>query len=440
MAVRTNAHDLPADLRAAIDALLRDGEPVGRLALARRHGKAAVERLEAGGHLVELVGGGLFASPLTVRELDAFAPWKDDETACLRALWGPAVPISAVAARLGRSGGDVLQKAWALRLDRQGDPDGFDGHVPAWRIRRLRQALAEAERRGLVAGDDGADLRHRALRRRFARGRALQEVAPNRQRHWSRGERSALAGLRDEGRSLKEIARILGRTVGGVTAQIVVMGIARHVHFSLDEDQVLVDGHLAGLTHRELAALLPGRPAGYLKQRLRKLGFVRHAAFRPWSAREREVLRAAVREGRVLAEVADFLGRGVGGVRWQCWVMNLVHPKRMSGPGGREFNAAEDARITLAWNRREKPKHVAVELGRSLSSVFNRAFKLGLTKGATSMSRPVTAAEVDLLRSMAGVAGPEAIAQAIGRTVMATQRLACKHGISLAIKRQRKAA
>jgi hypothetical protein len=46
--------------------------------------------------------------------------------------------------------------------------------IPAWRIARLRTALREAEQRGANPDDEGHDLPHRALQRRFAlaRGRA----------------------------------------------------------------------------------------------------------------------------------------------------------------------------------------------------------------------------------------------------------------------------
>ena len=45
------------------------------------------------------------------------------------------------------------------------------GGVPAWRIRNLRIALIDAEQRGADPADSGSDLSHRALRRRFDRGR-----------------------------------------------------------------------------------------------------------------------------------------------------------------------------------------------------------------------------------------------------------------------------
>lgn len=50
------------------------------------------------------------------------------------------------------------------------------GGVPAWRIAKLRIALVEAELRGSDPGDDGADLTHRALARRFAQGRRVQDA------------------------------------------------------------------------------------------------------------------------------------------------------------------------------------------------------------------------------------------------------------------------
>jgi hypothetical protein len=54
------------------------------------------------------------------------------------------------------------------------------GGVPAWRIRNLRIALIDAEQRGADPADTGTDLSHRALRRRFDRGRqALQTIARN---------------------------------------------------------------------------------------------------------------------------------------------------------------------------------------------------------------------------------------------------------------------
>jgi hypothetical protein len=50
--------------------------------------------------------------------------------------------------------------------------------IPAWRIARLRSALRDAEQRGADPNDEGHDLVHRALKRRFARARGRLIVAP----------------------------------------------------------------------------------------------------------------------------------------------------------------------------------------------------------------------------------------------------------------------
>lgn len=50
------------------------------------------------------------------------------------------------------------------------------GGVPAWRIARLRNLLIDAELRGSDPSDEGEDLAHPALRRRFERGRRVQDA------------------------------------------------------------------------------------------------------------------------------------------------------------------------------------------------------------------------------------------------------------------------
>jgi hypothetical protein len=52
-----------------------------------------------------------------------------------------------------------------------GSDSTFFEAVPAWRIARLRTTLRDSEQRGANLDDDGGDLAHRALRRRFALGR-----------------------------------------------------------------------------------------------------------------------------------------------------------------------------------------------------------------------------------------------------------------------------
>ncbi|MBD2749820.1 hypothetical protein IC232_24380 [Microvirga sp. BT688] len=50
--------------------------------------------------------------------------------------------------------------------------------IPAWRIARLRTALRDAEQRGASLDDEGHDLLHRALRRRFVLARERAKNVP----------------------------------------------------------------------------------------------------------------------------------------------------------------------------------------------------------------------------------------------------------------------
>jgi hypothetical protein len=52
--------------------------------------------------------------------------------------------------------------------------------IPAWRIARLRTALREAEQRGANLDDEGYELAHRALQRRFALARGRAKNGPRR--------------------------------------------------------------------------------------------------------------------------------------------------------------------------------------------------------------------------------------------------------------------
>ena len=51
--------------------------------------------------------------------------------------------------------------------------------IPAWRIARLRTALRDAGQRGADPNDEGDDLLHRALRRRFALARERMKDRPS---------------------------------------------------------------------------------------------------------------------------------------------------------------------------------------------------------------------------------------------------------------------
>ena len=77
---------------------------------------------------------------------------------------GPLLPL--------QGGRDAIQ----LRNEMSAAP--FET-IPAWRIARLRAALRDAEQRGADPDDEGHDLLHRALQRRFALMRERMKDVPS---------------------------------------------------------------------------------------------------------------------------------------------------------------------------------------------------------------------------------------------------------------------
>jgi len=427
--VRKNAHALEEGQRVIVDHLLEAGTSVSRIKLTAMFCPCDIKSLEEAGHLCEVMSGELFLTPLTVRELEAYRPWRAEDEELLRSVWGRET-IQVTAGKLDRTGGDVLQHAWQLGLDRKNRFDeDFAEHVPAWRIRRLRLLLAETERRGLLPDDDGADLHHRALQRRFNKGRALRSEVPKHFEKWSRSDVAHLRRMRDEGQTVSRIAIVLGRTVAAVSSKIGELGISAHANWTLEEDTVVADGVKRKLSNKEIAAMLPGRTANAINQRAAKLGLTGPRAFRPWTQKERDAVREAVKIGAKYSDIAAWLGRTTRGVNWQVRVMGLTHP---ASTLVKTYSKSEDEEIRRGWRAGERPADVAARLGRPVRSVYCRAFHLGVTGEKANYRRRITPSEIARLRRLAskGMSG-EQIAQKLCRSKMAVYRLATKNGIRI---------
>ncbi len=435
--MRLNAHDLPSEERTIVDRLIKAGEPAGRIDLVRLYGRTAIDRLVSGGHLFEAMDGALFCTPLTIKELNSYPPWSADEEAQLRGHWATGLPVAEVARKLNRSGGDVLQYAWALKLGRGASNDDFEEFIPAWRIRRLRVSLAEAERRGILNTDDGEDLQHRALWRRFARGRALAEnpKPANHHQPWTREDDRLLRAMRDGSVTVSRIAAVLKRTPCSVAVRISLLGLQLTNFWSETEDEILVEGYRRKATVSELRKLLPGRTKSGMIGRARVLGINGQRAFRPWTQAERDSLRAAYREGANVAVWAKANNRTKSGARHQARLMGLQHPAETLS---RTYSEEENARIRRGYAAKEKVRAIAAELGRPASSVYCQAHKLGLTGAKAGYHRPVTEGELDKIRAFAaaGKTGRQ-IAEKIGRTLASTYRIANSRQIPIGEARRK---
>lgn len=364
--------------------------------------------------------------------------WGEKELAYLAEAYPAGVRWAEMAARLDRSGGTILTKAVALghrrpgflqpghrQRRRRGHVDGFGSEVPAWRIRRLRMLLIDAEMRGINPDDAGDELVHRALRRRYDTGRRRVDPTVRRHAKWTDDDIATLHRMRAENKTTETIATTLQRTWSGVATKITDLGLAIDVTWTEDEDRLLMVGIENGLTNDEVADQLPNRTGLAVKQRSRHLLGPRGPKM--WTQEERDQVIETYQIGGNTAELARQLGRSRSALTWQAQQMGLKHPKAIN-----PYTPAEIARLTELYRQGVSPRTIAVELGRPWRSVATQASKIGVTG---QLRRRITAKEIETIRSLAGELPAGAIGARIGRTRQATFRIATRHGISLRVNR-----
>jgi hypothetical protein len=113
--------------------------------------------------------------------------------------------------------------------------------IPAWRIARLRTILRDAEQRGANLDDEGHDLTHRALQRRFALARERAKDVPR---------LSSKPKTTRKGRSFSHLKRVIIwrailslRPLAWKQGDAVPFGSIRRAH-----DQAVAACRAAGLT------------------------------------------------------------------------------------------------------------------------------------------------------------------------------------------------
>jgi len=365
MQQRTNFHHLPEDHRKIILLVHRSKIPFNRLELARRFTGAAIDHLLEQGHLsdeVSKAGQGIVGvTALTKQEMERLAPWRSTEDRYLMEAWPNGVPASDIAVRLSRSGGEVLMRARELELVRTPD---FRGHIPAWRFRRLRYLLADAERRGIDLDDDGTRINHRAFWRRFfmARQMLLAPIPPGDNR-WNGEDLTTLRALRSEGRSIGYIAQALKRPATVVARRLLLEGRAVAGPWRLDEDREVIDGLENSLSYTRIAKRLPGRSLKDVKQRARALSGKR--AQRTWTHIENQsLIDGVVKEGLIGKKLAArVLSRGEHSVRRYFYKMVYQQRDNLS------WSEADLNILHRAVKRGENCETIAHWLGRDPAAV-----------------------------------------------------------------------
>lgn len=301
--------------------------------------------------------------------------WTGDELAYLRLAYPAGVSFAEMAKALGRSGGEIIQEAWRHDLARPARRhDEWGREIPAWRVRRFRRMLDEATHRGANLNDDGDGLDHGALARRFAVGRAIARDAGRHRQPWTEAEDAELRVLNEQGKSIDEIAGATGRHRDGVIGRLGRLGLSRDRSWRDGEDRLLVAALEIGMTAAEASAMLPGRTI--LACKLRGQVLVPGRGFDRWEPEEDEALRIAYARGENIKAFGIAIGRTPCGARHRARVLGLhgSHENRVE-----PYSEAEDRRIREGWARCDAPREIAADLGRSITGVYNRAFKLGLT-------------------------------------------------------------
>lgn len=159
-------------------------------------------------------------------------PWTPKAIAYLKEAYPSGASFREMAAETGISGGRILIKAQALRLcrpcfappkpcrpklrSRQRRDNWMT--TPAWRVRRLRVALKDAQARGTNPFDAGEGLNHRALWRRFELGRRAPRLVAGLNR-WTPAENRVLREHYARGGTRACLALLPRRTAAAISHQ-----------------------------------------------------------------------------------------------------------------------------------------------------------------------------------------------------------------------------
>lgn len=274
------------------------------------------------------VGRGLTAVRWKAGELglrrNSLRPWSEWEEAELQARYG-SEPASVIAQDLGRGVTAVYQRASLLGLQDEGAAP-----YTAWEDAQIRTGYAIGVPVGQIAAMIGRPLAGVVSRASSALG--LRHV--NQPADWTAEEMSRALDLANEGHRYLKIIEMM------------------------------------------VEAGFPRRTKNGFGQRLRILGYGRGWG-RPYTEDEDDLIRKTYAEGGNLRDLASRLGRV--SISWRCRTLGLqgTHPKPDGNRQGPPWTAEEDAKL-LAGYGKGKVKYLAVEIGRPLMAVYNRAWSLGL--------------------------------------------------------------
>jgi hypothetical protein len=294
--------------------------------------------------------------------------WTRQQDTTLARRYRAGVPRQRIAAALGRSPDAVDARRRALG-------------IPARpRTRPWSRAADDLVRAADAAGLPLAEVARRLGRpaaavrwRRHALG--LQRRGA---RAWTPAEDQALGRAWPRGGGeLARLGRRLGRSPAALRLRAVKLGLVqppRRRRWQPDEDRRLRTGYAQGLTCAAIAAHLPGRTAGAVAARARRLGLASYA--RRWTRQEEAQLLRLAEHDTCLEQAARILVRTPQALRVRARRLGIQPPPTHRPPRRRRWTPADDQLLTGRANL--DPARLAILLGRSETAVRRRLVAIGL--------------------------------------------------------------
>lgn len=298
------------------------------------------------------------------------ARWTSAEDAHLRRGYAHGVPVGDIAGELARSADAVVARRKLLG-------------IPSRRVPRPWSALEDRLLRSAVAARLPATALAERLDRSVDQVRARRrqlDLTGSAAHRYTPAEDALLRDRWADAARAEELAQRLGRSPDAVRVHAEALGLhrpARRRRWTAAEDTTVRDGYADGRTCRHIAELLPGRTAGAVTARARKLGLTTYA--RRWTEADDERLRRLL-GSRSPAQLARALGRTPEALRRRTRTLGLAtaappDPSR----AGRRWSPEEDDLLGL--HAALNPAMLAERLGRSDRAVVARLRRLGLRAG-----------------------------------------------------------
>lgn len=353
--------------------------------------EALIERIETRlGIVVRPTAAAQYQPEAGQRRISSIDDGNDDsgfsheQIAYLRRAYPAGAPFKDMLSEMQCNATQLLKFAHKMKFERprlRAKPkkkyrDDFNIVAPAWRIRRLRLTLQECFDRGRLILDDGEDLTHRAMIRRFNMGRLSPKKLRGTHAHYSDKMKQHIVELHAAGYGNGAIASELDTRVDSIGKWLIANGLKSNYPFwSLEDDRTIITGIQQGMTIKEIQKFLPSRSVLAVKQRGYQLWPGR--GFPLWTEEDSTALIEAYQKGDNIKQLAKSLGRTICSCRWRARYLGLVHPNSMNTEE-RMWSAEDDAILTKEYKNGTSACSIAKLIDRSPRSIYSRANKLGV--------------------------------------------------------------